>query len=83
MNTRAPVLPERRSSEGKAAGRLDASAGTQLPTTLWPTAILGLDVRPCRGFSFGIGGGYAGYSNELDQLGISGFTRRRLRSSST
>lgn len=49
-------------------GRLDASASGVAPTTLWPTAMLGVEVRPRRWFSFGVGGGYAGYWNQPDRL---------------
>lgn len=49
-------------------GRLDAAASTSAPTTLWPTAMAGLELRPSRRFSFGVGGGYAGYWNTSDRL---------------
>ena len=42
-------------------GRLDAAAGEGVPTTLWPTLMAGLEVRPLRWFSIGAGGGYLGH----------------------
>lgn len=49
-------------------GRLDATGGDRLPTTLWPTLMLGVEARPLRWLSFGVGGGYAGYWNKNDRL---------------
>ena len=51
-----------------ARGRLDAAASSRAPTTLWPTAMLGLEVRPTRWLAIGAGGGYAGYWNDRDHL---------------
>ena len=51
-----------------ARGRLDASAGSGDPTTLWPTAMLGLEVRPVRWLSIGAGGGWAAYWNNQNGL---------------
>ena len=43
--------------------RLDAAASSAAPTTLWPSAMLGVELRPGRRFSVGLGGGYGGYWN--------------------
>ena len=51
-----------------ARARLDAAAGDRAPTTLWQTAMVGLEVRPVGWLSIGAGGGYAGYWNERDRL---------------
>lgn len=53
-------------------GRLDASGGDQAPTTLWPSALLGGEVRPVSWLAIGAGGGCAAYWNKHDGL-VSGW----------
>ena len=49
-------------------GRLDAAGGDRVPTTLWPTLMVEVEVRPVRWLTFGVGGGYAGYWNTRDRM---------------
>lgn len=48
---------------GYLRGRLDESANTQAPSTLWPTAMLGLEARAGRHVVFGAGAGLGGFWN--------------------
>lgn len=49
-------------------GRLDASASTTAPATLWPTLMVGLEARAGSHVAFGLGTGLGGYWNERDAL---------------
>ncbi len=48
-------------------GRLDGSRGPHTPATLWPSALVGVEVRPVHALSFGLGVGYGGYWTAADR----------------
>ncbi len=47
-------------------GRLDATVSSRAPETLWPTAMVGLEVRPHHRVSFGAGCGWWAFWNRRD-----------------
>jgi len=60
--------------------RLEESTATHVPTTLWPSASLGLEADLFRRVALGVAGGYLGYTNSRDtengwfwQIGVSVF----------
>lgn len=56
---------------GYVRGRIDASASTRAPATLWPSLMVGLEARAGEHVAFGVGSGVAGFWNALQ--GLAGF----------
>lgn len=56
---------------GYLRGRLDASASTGAPASLWPTAMIGVEARAGRHVVFGGGAGLGAYWNQ--NMGVVGF----------
>lgn len=56
---------------GYLRGRLDASASTSAPSTLWPSAVIGLEARAGQHVVFGVGAGLGAVWNQ--NHGVLGF----------